>query len=287
MTTTVVQALRDLLAFLLGEAPLDGVWFGDPHPAEKGKFWWRTHLRAALAEHDAQAQAVPDCKPCVYNGGTCTRRGCGPGAFCQAAGLAQRTAPPPATPLSSLRGMASLPPGASSESIVESSRAAQATPPAAAQPDDVLEALELDPDTYRTEGGAINKGKLRAAILHPYNYLPPDHWMQARFSKPGGRPATQPVAAQPAPSAQGDAQWISVKDRLPQKFTEVLVCFAGHPIPSTGQYTGNQRDMNGWCYPVENNGTNDDGTDPTVTHWMPLPEPPSDAAIEAKKGEAA
>jgi hypothetical protein len=63
--------------------------------------------------------------------------------------------------------------------------------------DDVLEALELSPESFRSEGGIINKGKLRAAILHPYNYLPPDHWMQARFSKPGGRPQAvqgEPVA---------------------------------------------------------------------------------------------
>lgn len=61
--------------------------------------------------------------------------------------------------------------------------------------DDVLEALDLSPEKFRTEGGAINRGKLRAAILHPYNYLPPDHWLQARFSKPGGRPAAELDAA--------------------------------------------------------------------------------------------
>ncbi len=67
--------------------------------------------------------------------------------------------------------------------------------PEAAPADDVLEALELSPETFRTEGGVINKGKLRAAILHPYNYLPPDHWMQARFSKPGGRPLSEAAPA--------------------------------------------------------------------------------------------
>ena len=67
--------------------------------------------------------------------------------------------------------------------------------PEAAPADDVLEALELSPETFRTEGGVINKGKLRAAILHPYNYLPQDHWMQARFSKPGGRPLSEAAPA--------------------------------------------------------------------------------------------
>jgi hypothetical protein len=36
-----------------------------------------------------------------------------------------------------------------------------AKPPA----DDVLEALDLSPDQFRTDGGAINRGKLRAAII--------------------------------------------------------------------------------------------------------------------------
>jgi hypothetical protein len=39
-------AAPDVIAFLMGEAPLDGVWFGDKHPTEKGAFWWRKHLRA-------------------------------------------------------------------------------------------------------------------------------------------------------------------------------------------------------------------------------------------------
>ena len=39
--------MKEVAAFLLGEAPLDGFWFGERHPA--GGFWWREHLRAALA----------------------------------------------------------------------------------------------------------------------------------------------------------------------------------------------------------------------------------------------
>jgi hypothetical protein len=70
--------------------------------------------------------------------------------------------------------------------------------------------------------------------------------------------------------------WVPVTERLPEKFTEVLVAFAGQiTIPATGQWTGNPHDHNGWCYPVENNGICDDGSDPVVTHWMPLPEVPA------------
>ena len=35
---------KALIAFLSGSAPLDGVWFGERHPTEKGAFWWRNRL---------------------------------------------------------------------------------------------------------------------------------------------------------------------------------------------------------------------------------------------------
>lgn len=49
--------------------------------------------------------------------------------------------------------------------------------------DDVLAALDLCPDTFHTEGGSINKGKLRAALLSPAEYLPDGHWLRAAQSK--------------------------------------------------------------------------------------------------------
>ena len=48
---------EEVMAFLLGEGPLDGVWFGDRHPTEKGAFWWRKHLRAAMSSHPADVAA--------------------------------------------------------------------------------------------------------------------------------------------------------------------------------------------------------------------------------------
>ena len=38
-----------VFAFLLGEGPLHGVHFGDRHPSERGAYWWRKDLRAALS----------------------------------------------------------------------------------------------------------------------------------------------------------------------------------------------------------------------------------------------
>lgn len=31
-----------VLRFLLGIAPLEGVWFGEDHPKRPGRFWWRS-----------------------------------------------------------------------------------------------------------------------------------------------------------------------------------------------------------------------------------------------------
>lgn len=48
------EKAHPVFAFLLGTGPLNGHWFGDAPPREKGKrpqpYWWRSHLRAALAE---------------------------------------------------------------------------------------------------------------------------------------------------------------------------------------------------------------------------------------------
>ena len=80
--------------------------------------------------------------------------------------------------------------------------------------------------------------------------------------------------------ASVSAGWISVDERLPEKNTEVLICFAELAIPSTGRYTASALDHEGWCYPQENNlwpGEHpdfEDGGPPTVTHWMPLPAAP-------------
>jgi hypothetical protein len=39
--------LADVVAFLDGSAPLEGIWFGQPHPSGK-PWWWRKNLREAM-----------------------------------------------------------------------------------------------------------------------------------------------------------------------------------------------------------------------------------------------
>jgi hypothetical protein len=48
VTSKMTPISQDLLDFLLGAAPLEGVWFHERHPCHRGAFWWRTHLRAAM-----------------------------------------------------------------------------------------------------------------------------------------------------------------------------------------------------------------------------------------------
>src|SRR5438445_707574 len=55
----------------------------------------------------------------------------------------------------------------------------QAPAEPAADPDEVFRALGLNADTFRTEGGAVNRPKLIAAILHPGDYLPDGHWLRS------------------------------------------------------------------------------------------------------------
>ena len=56
----------DVIAFLLGEGPLDGVWFDEPHPTYKGRFWWREYLLKAT-EPSAEPVAYRLHKTDIYD----------------------------------------------------------------------------------------------------------------------------------------------------------------------------------------------------------------------------
>ena len=42
-----ITITREVYDFLMGEGPLEGVWFGDLHEGLPGAFWWRGVLRSA------------------------------------------------------------------------------------------------------------------------------------------------------------------------------------------------------------------------------------------------
>lgn len=52
------RALVEVLAFLDGTAPLEGVWFGEKHPTRVGPFWWRSLLTPAADQLLARLAAA-------------------------------------------------------------------------------------------------------------------------------------------------------------------------------------------------------------------------------------
>jgi hypothetical protein len=55
------HSLEELVAFLCGDAPLDGHWFGEK-PLEKPMYWWRKDLRAALSRTPSATAALDDLR---------------------------------------------------------------------------------------------------------------------------------------------------------------------------------------------------------------------------------
>ena len=52
------KAFKEMVDFLYGAGPLEGVWFGDKHPTEQGTFWWRKHLRRIADELEKKQEDV-------------------------------------------------------------------------------------------------------------------------------------------------------------------------------------------------------------------------------------
>ena len=70
------------------------------------------------------------------------------------------------------------------------------------------------------------------------------------------------------------SKWISVDERLPEENTPVLVCYIGY---NDGQpHTEGVACINygSWCWYEDIDADNDEEAAVTITHWMPLPEPP-------------
>ncbi len=59
-------------------------------------------------------------------------------------------------------------------------------------------------------------------------------------------------------------EWISVKDKLPKTFEPVIICRTSKGAPRA---EAGSLDVNGW-WRVYGTRTK------SVTHWMPLPDPP-------------
>lgn len=75
------------------------------------------------------------------------------------------------------------------------------------------------------------------------------------------------------------ADWIPVRDGLPEECKSVLIIVSGRPCPNIklidAYEFGNYSVEEGWIvedYPAWMN--------PAVTHWMPLPQPPGENGKE-------
>ena len=79
------------------------------------------------------------------------------------------------------------------------------------------------------------------------------------------RPVIDPESLRP--------QWISVKDRLPEKKSDVLMLFEFGNM-AVGYWHDGDEDCTFWCAYTDDGFYTDCDSEPT--HWMPLPEPPKE-----------
>lgn len=68
--------------------------------------------------------------------------------------------------------------------------------------------------------------------------------------------------------------WISVKERLPEERTMVLIVDGGEV--SVGQYSPTEYHPTGWWDYLSTDINGCEVECHNVTHWMPLPEPPKE-----------
>ena len=141
------------------------------------------------------------------------------------------------------------------------------------------EALDLA-DWLEAVGGGPSAKRCAALLREQHARIAE---LESELEAIGAGGVSGPLVGRAAPPTAQAEGWVNVDERLPAKNTEVLICFAESPLPSTGQYTGHAADPAGWCYPKESYlwpGESEklpDGGAPTVTHWMPLPPPPTSA----------
>lgn len=60
MQTEREATLEEVLEFLYGFEELDGCWYGSGPPAGKGRYWWRSKLRAAIKKQSDELRSLRD-----------------------------------------------------------------------------------------------------------------------------------------------------------------------------------------------------------------------------------
>ena len=88
----------------------------------------------------------------------------------------------------------------------------------------------------------------------------------------------QKLYLHPSPPEGMVGGWISVEDRLPKLYTEVLI----HPRPTAYCCEGEVDTQGRWSYGEYETGFGHHQIACEVTHWMPLPPPPTTSAGSGK-----
>lgn len=106
--------------------------------------------------------------------------------------------------------------------------------------------------------------KDKGAVAH-YWFIKAAKWMRSKLSQ-GDR------------ASERETGWVSVKDRLPEQEENVLICEHKFGVRYPGIYIGYIDHLNKWMFFGEDGEKaywihNPDYY--TITHWMPLPSPPS------------
>jgi hypothetical protein len=87
-------------------------------------------------------------------------------------------------------------------------------------------------------------------------------------------------------------EWVSVEERLPNKFEQVLVCMK--PVPKGPDWYPRTNVVLAWqkrgnwfgtfIDPMTGQAESGEFPDDVITHWMPLPEPPKLENSETEGG---
>lgn len=125
---------------------------------------------------------------------------------------------------------------------------------------DIKEILQYDGAHFTWSGGRNCLTEQKAAYARGY-----DAGMKFVVDEAKKAPTIDPESLRPT------AHWISVKDRLPEVFDEVIVYFNGFISIAWRETEKRKNGIVGWHWDSQMHYPE---SLVNITHWMPLPNPP-------------
>ena len=139
-----------------------------------------------------------------------------------------------------------------------------------AQMDNVVEAFsDEEMEDYASVFTQIINDLCRFADKYNYDRDNIMKYTAQRFSVFAEITTVENLSLKERPTIEPKHEWISVRDRLPEQLKEVLVCFDGYGEKSVSTAT-----YRNYFYGKEWLSNMMSLSVDSVTHWMPLPEPP-------------